>query len=177
MSKPETAVKEEATEGTEGSEPKVKINRERYTATKTASGAKSLNNGDEVAAILDGLHVDELFKIGQDILGEDFSEKYAKLNVGMQRMNMGNRLRAAVRNIDADKKNEGKEGVGLNALTKAAKPFAKERDARNKEAAKEKAAKQKEREEKAKATAEKKEAKAAEKAKKEKEANKATTAK
>lgn len=164
-------------EETEGNEPKVKINRERYTATKTATGAKSLNNGDEVAKILDGLHVDELFKIGIEILGEDFAPKYAKLNVGMQRMNMGNRLRAAVRSIDADKKNEGKEGVGLATLTKAAKPFAKERDARVKAAAAEKAAKQKEKEAKAAEKAKKEEAKKAAKAKAEKEANKAKTAK
>lgn len=170
------AAKKEVAE-TEGSDPKVKINRDRYTATKTASGAKSLNNGDEVAAVLDGLHVDELFKIGTDILGEDFAEKYAKLNVGMQRMNMGNRLRAKVRSIDADKKNEGKEGVGLAALTKAAKPFAKERDARVKEAAKVKAEKQKEREAKAVETAKKKADKEAAKAKAEKEATKPKTAK
>ena len=170
MTQPETATNE-------GSEPKVKINRDRYTATKTASGAKSLNNGDEVAAVLDGLHVDELFKIGSDVLGEDFAEKYAKLNVGMQRMNMGNRLRAKVRSIDADKKNEGKEGVGLAVLTKAAKPFAKERDARVKQAAADKAAKQKEREAKAKVAAQKKADKEAAKAKAEKDANKATTKK
>ena len=175
MSEGNTAKKEVAE--TEGTEPKVKINRDRYTTTKTASGAKSLNNGDEVATVLDGLHVDELFTIGKEILGEDFAEKYAKLNVGMQRMNMGNRLRAKVRSIDADKKNEGKEGVGLAALTKAAKPFAKERDARVKAAEKEKAAKQKEREAKAAEAAKKKTEKAEAKAKKEKDANKATTAK
>jgi len=165
------------TEGTDNAEPKVKINRDRYKATKTATGQKSLNNGDEVAAVLEGLHVDELFKIGEDVLGEDFAEKYAKLNVGMQRMNMGNRLRAKVRTIDADKKNEGKEGGGLATLTKAAKPFAKERDARVKAAVAEKAAKQKEREEKAKVAAKKKADKEAAKAKAEKEANKATTKK
>ena len=175
MGTPEKKVAE--TENTEGTEPKVKINRDRYTATKTASGAKSLNNGDEVAAVLDGLHVDELFSIGKDVLGEDFAEKYAKLNVGMQRMNMGNRLRAKVRSIDADKKNESKEGVGLATLTKAAKPFAKERDARVKAAAAEKAAKQKEREEKAKVAAQKKADKEAAKALAAKKADKPTTKK
>ena len=164
-------------EGTDNAEPKVKINRDRYKTTKTATGQKSLNNGDEVAAVLEGLHVDELFKIGVEVLGEDFTEKYAKLNVGMQRMNMGNRLRAKVRTIDAEDKNKDKEGVGLGVLTKAAKPFAKERDARVKAANEEKAAKQKEREEKAKVAAQKKADKEAAKAKAEKDANKATTKK
>ena len=173
MSNTNQATQEASTE--EKKEPAVRINRDRYTATKTASGQKSLNNGDEVAATLDGLNIDELFKIGVTMLEEDFTEKYSKLNVGMQRMNMGNRLRAKVKTIDADEKNE--DGTGLKKLQKAASPFVKERDARLATAAKEKEAKQKEREEKA-ATAKKAKAEKAEaKVKKEKEATKATTKK
>lgn len=156
-------------------EPTVKINRDRYKSTKTAAGVKSLNNGDEVAATLDGLNIDELFTIGKTLLGEDFAEKYAKLNVGMQRMNMGNRLRAKVRTIDAEEKSN--EGDGLKALTKAAAPFAKARDQRVAAAAKEKAEKQKAREEKAAEAKAKKEAKAKAKAEKEKEASKPKTKK
>lgn len=163
-------------EETEVVEGKVKINRERYTATKTATGAKSLNNGDEVASTLVGLNIEELFTIGDSLLGEnDFREKYAKLNMGMQRMNMGNRIRAKVRTIDADEK--ANEGDGLKALQKVAKPFIKARDERIATAAKEKAAKQKEREAKAAEAKAKKEAKAAAKAKADKEATKAKTKK
>lgn len=172
MSK-EAAVKtadKPATEGTEGGDAKVKINRDRYTPTKTATGVKSLNNGDEVAKILDGLIIDELFNIGKEMLGEDFAPKYSKLNIGMQRMNMGNRLRAKVRTIDADEK--ANEGDGLKALQKAAKPYTKARDKRVKEAEAKKVAKAKEAETKKKEAEAKKKAKAEEKAKKEKEANK-----
>lgn len=189
MSK-ETATKTTGTTGTdtEAKEPVVKINRDRYKPTKTATGVKSLNNGDEVAATLDGLTIDELFTIGKDMLGEDYAEKYAKLNIGMQRMNMGNRLRAKVRSIDADNEKavadaekEGKTAKpaksGLEILTKTAAPFTKARDQRVKDAAAEKEAKQKEREEKAKAAAEKKKQKAEAKAKAEKEATKPKTAK
>lgn len=171
MTNETTVVKKEETK-TEGT---VKINRDRYKPTKTATGVKSLNNGDEVAATLDGLTIDELFSIGKTLLDEDFAPKYAKLNVGMQRMNMGNRLRAKVRTIDAGEK--ANEGDGLKALQKAAAPFTKARDERVNKAETDKAAKVKEREAKAAEAKAKKEAKAKAKAEKEKEAKKPTTKK
>lgn len=128
----------------EKKEPVVKVNRDRYQTTRSAAGSKSLSCGDEVASTLEGLTIDELFKIGDSFLGEDFRERYAKLNVGMQRMNMGNRIRAKVRALD----NEGKSGV--DALKKAAAPYVKARNERIKAKEAEKAQKQKEREAKAK---------------------------
>lgn len=176
MSK-DTTAKAAGTEGitkeTEGAA--VKINRDRYKPTKTATGVKSLNNGDEVAATLEGLNINELFKIGVTLLDEDFAPKYAKLNVGMQRMNMGNRLRAKVRTIDAGEK--ANEGDGLKALQKAAAPFTKARDQRVKDATAAKEAKAKETAKKKEEAEAKKKAKAEAKAKKEKEASKATTKK
>lgn len=161
-----------AVEG-EGKEPLVKVNRDRYQTTRTAAGSKSLHSGDEVALALDGLNVEDLFKIGDELLGEDFRERYAKLNVGMQRMNMGNRIRAKVRSIDAeneklvaDGKKAGKSGI--EQLTKIATPFMKERDKRIEAEAKEKEAKKAEREAAAKKKAEAKAKKEAEKSKSEK---------
>ena len=74
----------------------VRINREKYVTSRTASGTKSLNNNDDVAQLLTGLSVDAVHAIATECLDMDTSEKYGHLNVGMQRMNVGNRLRGFV---------------------------------------------------------------------------------
>ena len=74
----------------------VVVDREKYQACRTASGTKSLNNGDEVATVLAGLSIDAIHSIGTGCLDVDTAEKYGHLNVGMQRMNVGNRLRGWV---------------------------------------------------------------------------------
>ncbi|REK56653.1 MAG: hypothetical protein DWQ49_09795 [Bacteroidetes bacterium] len=126
----------------ETKEPMVKVNRDRYQTTRTAAGTKSLHSGDETANILDGLTIDELFKIGDKFLEvkDDLRAKYQKLNVGMQRMNMGNRIRAKVRAIDAanakavEKAKKDGQPVpqvksGIDQLIAVSAPFV---DARNK---------------------------------------------
>lgn len=118
------AAPSEAVEKTEAKEPAVKINRDKYVATRTASGAKSLSNGDEVAILLEGLPVNALHDIADKAFKDnDFRERYAKLNKGMQRMNLGNRLRGWITKRDeanlklvADKKDPKKSG--MEALTK-----------------------------------------------------------
>lgn len=85
----------EAVETTEG-ETKIKIrpNTDKYVASKTANGAKSLHCGDAVAAALAGLLADEVITVTEEITGvEGLADKYAKLNDGQKRMNCGNRLR------------------------------------------------------------------------------------
>jgi len=74
---------------------------ERYTKDKehkTAGGNVSVHCGDAVAVKLRGKSIDEVFAIAAKVLGEPEKElraKYKHLNVGMQRMNLGNRMRAA----------------------------------------------------------------------------------
>lgn len=66
---------------------------------KTAGGHASVDSNDDLAQKLRGLSIDEVYKHAADVLKEpeaDLRAKYAHLNVGMQRMNMGNRMRAAV---------------------------------------------------------------------------------
>jgi len=77
-------------------EKKVTIDRSKYEETRAASGAKSLSNGDEVALVLGGLPVEAVHAIGSELLDIDTAEKYGHLNAGMQRMNVGNRLRGWV---------------------------------------------------------------------------------
>ena len=81
-------------------EPTVVVDREKYQASRSASGAKSLNNGDTVAAACEGMNIDEMFILAKKMTGEDFKERYAKLNLGMQRMNLGNRIRGSISKLN-----------------------------------------------------------------------------
>lgn len=66
---------------------------------KTSGGHVSVNNGDKVANMLLGKSLEEVYKIASEHLGDaqkDLKEKYGHLNVGMIRMNLGNRLRAVL---------------------------------------------------------------------------------
>jgi len=73
--------------------------RARYTKSdvKTACGARSVSNGDDVARALNGLTVDALEKLAARAdLAERFAGWKSKLNPGMVRMNLGNVLRGAI---------------------------------------------------------------------------------
>lgn len=67
---------------------------------KTAGGHVSVHNGDEVAMKLIGKDLDAVYAAAAKALKEneaDLRTKYAHLNPGMQRMNLGNRMRAAAK--------------------------------------------------------------------------------
>lgn len=88
----------------------IRPNTENYTAGRSSSGAKTQHNGDAVATALDGATVDEAVKLVAEACGgtqSEWREKYAHLNVGQQRMNLGNRLRGVM-----NKMNKEKEGSG-----------------------------------------------------------------
>lgn len=66
---------------------------------KTANGHSTMDNGDELAVQLRGLDLDEVYRKASKILGEPqtaLRARYEHLNVGMQRMNLGNRMRASM---------------------------------------------------------------------------------
>lgn len=88
------------TEATEVKEPLVNVDRTKYQTTVSASGGKSLNNGDEIATLVDGFSLEAMYFVAKKFIGEDYAEKYGKLNVGMQRMNLGNRIRGHVAKVD-----------------------------------------------------------------------------
>lgn len=150
-------------------DPLIKVNRDNYQNTKTSSGGKSLNNGDLVASGIQGLNIDEVFevadKFGVAKDGEDLQKKYKHLNGGMQRMNLGNRIRGRITAIDkaavkaiAKAKTAGKDGgaddkavakaegakSGADQLTAILTPFTKARDKRDADAQKASDAKAKE---------------------------------
>lgn len=74
----------------------------KYQAYKRADGKTSLDNGDGVASTLRALALETVYKVTAKEIGESIEAlkaKYGHLNPGMQRMNLGNRLRAHYRAI------------------------------------------------------------------------------
>lgn len=66
---------------------------------KTAAGNPSVHCGDEVAKKLLGKSLDECYKIAAKVVEEseaDLRKKYGHLNLGMQRMNLGNKMRGVI---------------------------------------------------------------------------------
>lgn len=78
--------------------------RKRYVPSVAKSGKKSLHCGDSVAEALQYRELDELYTIAGQILegwtAETLQAKYEHLNIGSQRMNLGNRIRAAFKRGD-----------------------------------------------------------------------------
>lgn len=74
-----------------------------YEESVAYSGAKSQNNGDDVAHLLAGLTPEAVMAAAEKLLGLERGElaaKYDHLNPGQKRMNSGNRIRSAVKRGD-----------------------------------------------------------------------------
>lgn len=78
------------------SEVVIEPNLKKYKEVVAKSGRKSLDNGDEIAKLLRGKSLEDAYAFTAkklDVSERSLKEKYGKLNEGMQRMNLGNRLR------------------------------------------------------------------------------------
>ncbi len=113
---PKAAKPESAESGKTVIRPKV----DNYVAGVSGSGKVTKNNGDIVAQALNGLTIENVVSLAEDVCGEDHSGKYRHLNVGQQRMNLGNRIRGAVAAL-----NKANAGSGDAKLAKSAKTFDK----------------------------------------------------
>ena len=74
----------------------------KYQAYKRTDGKTSLDNGDGVASTLRNFALEAVYKVTAKEIGESveaLKAKYGHLNPGMQRMNLGNRLRAHYRAV------------------------------------------------------------------------------
>lgn len=74
------------------------LSRYYVSDTKTPTGRRTIDCADDVAAKLRGLPIDEVYELAAQELGMDvvvLKATYGHLNVGMQRMNLGNRIRGA----------------------------------------------------------------------------------
>jgi hypothetical protein len=68
-----------------------------YEKTKTANGNTSLDSGDALAVELRAADLEDVYRKAATMLGltiKELKAAYEKLNPGMQRMNLGNRMRA-----------------------------------------------------------------------------------
>lgn len=75
----------------------VKIDRARYDATvgiKSATGRKTVNNGDPLANALVGKTHTDVIELVRQHAPEKVSDRWSTLNPGMARMSAGNVLRA-----------------------------------------------------------------------------------
>lgn len=99
--------------------------------TTTASGRKHIDVDDEVAAKLRTMTLPEMYKHAAEVLDETAKSliaQYQHLNNGMQRMNLGNRIRKAMRvaaEVQAEVKVEKKAPAAKKApAEKKARPQA-----------------------------------------------------
>lgn len=75
------------------------VNLDNYEKVKTPAGGTSYHNGDQVAEKLAGKTLDEVYTFAAKVLKEEekvLRNKYKHLNVGMQRMSLGNRCRKVI---------------------------------------------------------------------------------
>jgi hypothetical protein len=79
----------------EGYREKCVIDKEH----KTPAGNTSVHCGDELARFLVGKSLEQVYDIAAKAFGpgNGLKARYSHLNVGQQRMNVGNRLRAAMK--------------------------------------------------------------------------------
>lgn len=103
-------------------------------AAKTVNGNKTHDTGDRTAERLRGMPIDAVYVEAAQVTGTPEGElraRYQSLNLGMQRMNLGNRIRAALRAKDAPPKPPKAEKAPKAekvAAPKAAKVEAKKAD-------------------------------------------------
>lgn len=98
---------------------RIKPDLEKYVNGVSGSGKKTKRTNDPVAEALDGFTVEEVANVAArmcDIPAKDLIAKYAHLNVGMQRMNLGNRIRGAVAKLDKAHESDKQVVPGLKTL-------------------------------------------------------------
>lgn len=106
------------TEAIESPKTTIAPKTEGYVESRTATGGKSKHSGDAVASFLAGRSIDEVKQFAVELTGEEgLKTKYDHLNVGQQRMNLGNRIRGFVakQNKLAEKDAATEEPEGLKS--------------------------------------------------------------
>lgn len=94
--------KKAAAKKADGDEKLVKANLENYTVhdSKTPSGRRHLDIGDSVADKLREMKLEDIYRYASQLTEVPMAQlkrQYEKLNPGMQRMNLGNRIRGVYR--------------------------------------------------------------------------------
>ena len=128
-------------------EVRVKPDLTKYVKGVSGSGKKTMRANDHVAASLDGFTLDEVFRVAAELTEtpeKEYRGKYSHLNVGMQRMNLGNRIRGAIAKQDKAREKDKSVASGAKLLEIACdKPRAAANKRKADKAAKAKAAEKK----------------------------------
>lgn len=107
---------------------RIKPDLDKYVNGISGSGKKTKRSDHPVAAALDGFTLDETYSVAAEMTdtpAKDLRSRYSHLNVGMQRMNLGNRIRGAVAKLDKAHEEDSKVVAGLPTLEQlCAKPRA-----------------------------------------------------
>lgn len=113
----------------------------RYSG-HTVNDKKKLDIGDSVAEFLRDFELDEIFDLAFDLNLGSLKDRYSHLNPGMQRMNVGNRIRKVVADGNYETVKEAITGVAkmleINLLVegqglKQVKPPKEEKPAKEKQ--------------------------------------------
>ncbi len=124
-----------AKEETAPKEVRVKPDLSKYVKGVSGSGKKTMRTNDLVAAALDGFTLDECYAVAQELTdtpAKEFRDKYSHLNVGMQRMNLGNRIRGAIAKQDKAREKDKSVANGAKLLEVACEKPRKSADGRAK---------------------------------------------
>lgn len=105
---------------------RIKPDLSKYVSGVSGSGKKTKRSDDDVAQALDGFTIAEVYAVASqmaDTSVRDLQSKYGHLNDGMQRMNLGNRIRGAVAKLDKAHEKDKAVVTGLKTLAiNCAKP-------------------------------------------------------
>lgn len=101
---------------TEESGVRIVVDKEKYVAGISGSNKRTLNNGDPIATALNGMTLEEVEQLAQKLKVEH--NDYTHLNVGMQRMNIGNKIRGAINKLE-----KAEEGSGFALLEAKSAPI------------------------------------------------------
>lgn len=125
-------------------EVRVKPKLDTYVKGVSGSGKRTMRCKDQVAESLDGFTLEETYRVASELTdtpAKELQTKYGHLNVGMQRMNLGNRIRGAIAKQDKLREKDKSVANGLKLLQVACeKPRAAANSRAEAKAAKAKAA-------------------------------------
>jgi hypothetical protein len=82
---------------------------DRYVVTdiKTPSGRRAMDCDDDISKALRGMDIDQVYAtaaLNLECPEDELRAKYGHLNIGMQRMNLGNRIRGAEKSKETTRK-------------------------------------------------------------------------
>lgn len=101
------------------------VDLDKYSKVKGSDGKATLDIGDDTAKVFRDMDINEQYSYASKVLGvtaKELRAKYQHLNPGMQRMNLGNRVRAALAKGDDTTKAPARAKAKTKTTAKAKAP-------------------------------------------------------